>query len=469
MISASMPEKIDFLLALPPRHLFRTAVEFAGRGYSIGIHSGDPSFAVGWSERLKQQISDLSQENIHYIDMRQFLKAADLDPLNLEQEIARVETKYGLDSMRGFCFAEKCYTFEGDLRLFRKAVKYFLAIEAIFDAYEIKCVVQYLGGEIETLAISLVARQRGIPVLYPGENLFPNRMILYEDEQLTTDFNLRRLAEGNEDEKRKFREHLQSFFAVKTVSIIPDKRDRWEKVRHWLEALFQVLTGQMPRGRLGVFAFYKKEGLLRWLSQWFGYSDFNAGEKYIYFPLHTVYDTQITIRNPQFYQQAFLVEYLSRCLPQGYLLYIKEHPNSVDMPYKWLRLLSRLPNVRVLRAGINSHDIIRHARAVVTICSTVGFEALHYAKPVIVLSPNWYLRGKGVTFDVENLADLPHVCKLALEAQVDESKVYDALFSLFCSMYEGALMTTDSTDYRAVADSFVAKARERGVQFHVRS
>lgn len=464
-----MPEKIDFLLALPPRHLFRTAVELADRGYAIGIHSGDPSFAVGWSDSLRRHISDLERVNIRYIDMRQFLKAADRQPLDLEQEIARVETRYGLDSMRGFCFAEKCYTFESDVRLFWKAVKYFRAIEGLFDAYEIKCVVQYLGGEIETLAISLVARQRGIPVLYPGENLFPNRMILYRDEQLTTNFNLRRLAEGSEDEKRQFQEHLRSFFAAKTVSIIPDKRDRWEKAQHWLEALFQVLTGQMPRRRLGVFAFYKKEGLLRWLSQWSQYSDFNAGEKYVYFPLHTIYDTQITIRNPQFYQQAFLVEYLSRCLPQGYLLYIKEHPNSVDMPFKWLRLLSRLPNVRILRAGVNSHDIVRQARAVVTICSTVGFEALHYAKPVIVLGPNWYLRGKGVTFDVENLADLPHVCKLALEAHVDESKVHDALFSLFSSMYEGALMTTDSTDYRAVADSFVAKARERGVQFHVHS
>jgi hypothetical protein len=469
MIPSSMPEKIDFLLALPPRHLFRTAVEFANRGYAVGIHSGDPSFTVGWSESLRQQILDLDNENIRFIDMRDFLKAADLQRLDPEQEISRVETKYGLDSMRGFCFAEKCYTFSSDQQLFRKAVTYFRAIERLFDTYEIKCVVQSLGGEIETLAISMVARKRGISVLYPGENLFPNRMILYKDEQLTTNFRLRRLEEAGEDEKRRFHEHLRLFFDAKTVHVVPDKRDWRKKTLHRLRVLFRVMTGQMPRKRLGVFAFYKKEGFLRWMSQWYLYSRFTSDEKYVYFPLHTVYDTQITIRNPQFYQQAFLVEYLSRCLPQGYLLYIKEHPNSVDMPFKWLRFLSRLRNIRILPARVNSHDIVKHARAVVTICSTVGFEALHYAKPVIVLGPNWYLRGKGVTFDVENLADLPHICKLALEAKIDEAKVHDALFSLFSSMYDGSIMTADSTDHRAVVDSFLTKAGELGVAFNVPS
>ena len=186
------------------------------------------------------------------------------------------------------------------------------------------------------------------------------------------------------------------------------------------------------------------------------YSRFNLQEKYIYFPLHQQNDSQITIRNPQFYNQEFLAQVIAQSLPQGYKLYVKAHPGNEQLPISTIKYISKIPNVYLLNVDINSYDIIKNSQAVIIINSSVGFESLLCFKPVIVVG-NWSLKGLGVTIDVSNLFNLRRAIKEAINTKVDKEKVKSLLFSLYNSMYEGSFNVA-IPNLSAIADSLIKKS-----------
>jgi len=184
------------------------------------------------------------------------------------------------------------------------------------------------------------------------------------------------------------------------------------------------------------------------------YSKPSMDSPFIYFPFHVPDDSQITIRNPQFYDQVFLARYIARCLPVGYKLYVKEHPGSY-LSLREKQLLREEENIVLCDPKINSHDLIRHAKAVIIINSTVGFEALHYFKPIVVVG-NWTFRGIGISFDVNNLFELSKTIKRALTEQPDANLVKAFLVSLKGSCWDGSIYTRD-INYGIVVDSLIKK------------
>lgn len=145
--------------------------------------------------------------------------------------------------------------------------------------------------------------------------------------------------------------------------------------------------------------------------------------RFIYFPLHMPFDMQILVRAPQFFRQEHVVDVISRALPQGMKLFIKEHPVSIGWyPFGIMRRLAKIPNVVVLHPRQGSHEVIRKAEAVITINSKVGFEALAYYKPVITLGASFY-RGHGATLDVTDLAGLAGDIKKAVTMVPDRDAI----------------------------------------------
>jgi len=127
-----------------------------------------------------------------------------------------------------------------------------------------------------------------------------------------------------------------------------------------------------------------------------------SGEKYIYYPLHVPHNFQLYVRSPEFINQEALIEYLGRCLPYGYKLYVKEHSAAIGAHALWpTRYYLKSHNTKLIHPRVNSFDLIKNADCVVTINSKVGVEALMQLKPVIVLGKAFY-RGHGITHDVKN-------------------------------------------------------------------
>lgn len=143
-------------------------------------------------------------------------------------------------------------------------------------------------------------------------------------------------------------------------------------------------------------------------------------DPYYFLPLQVHDDSQILLHSPWVRTMEQMVEVVhsavGKAAPAARLV-VKEHP--VDAGRRaYARLRRRYPDVVWLRRG-SVPDLVRRCRAVVTVNSTVGIEALKLGKPVITLGEAFYGL-PGIVHSVRDEADLVRVLKaqdLTVEAE----------------------------------------------------
>lgn len=134
---------------------------------------------------------------------------------------------------------------------------------------------------------------------------------------------------------------------------------------------------------------------------------------YVFFPLQYYRESRMTLRSAPFYDQAWLIEYLSRNIPRTTQLVVKDHPRQVgSLPNKTAREISQFSNF--VPASMSAHKIIRNASAVVTLNNTVGHEALLWGKPVVTLGDALY-SGTKLTSDVHDIDNLDAKISAAID------------------------------------------------------
>lgn len=146
-------------------------------------------------------------------------------------------------------------------------------------------------------------------------------------------------------------------------------------------------------------------------------SDFS--KKFIYLPLHYQPERNSSPQGGVFVDQILVAETLSAALPEGWMLYIKEHPTQwvyrgpdyFSYRFKgYYRALAKLKNARILPIETSTRDMTERSVAVATITGTAGWEAVLARKPVLIFGYPWYRNAPGV-FRVRGVDS----CKEALE------------------------------------------------------
>tara|TARA_B100000676_G_scaffold258383_1_gene266775 strand:- start:40 stop:1632 length:1593 start_codon:yes stop_codon:yes gene_type:complete len=108
------------------------------------------------------------------------------------------------------------------------------------------------------------------------------------------------------------------------------------------------------------------------------------GREFIYFPLHKEPETDFVAASPEFLNQLNAISSLSRDLPAGAILAIKEHIPAFGLrPDNFYEQLSYLKNVVMVDAHESSIGLLLEARATATIAGTAGLEASILGRPVI--------------------------------------------------------------------------------------
>ncbi|MBZ9577545.1 hypothetical protein KJA13_00695 [Patescibacteria group bacterium] len=442
-------QKIDFLIVGASyqgrkNFYYNLAQEFHKKGYQSCVLTG-----------CYEEYRQLKNQQIYCLYLNNLIRILNKIK-NIEEKASQIEKKYNIPSLNNFIFTEKCYCGEKDNYLIKKAIICFEVLEKLLMNLQPKCVIQNQGGEIHRRVLHMIARKRGIPVIYFGESFFPDKMLLHSDEMNTlTEYKNIPWDEVTDNQKREIEKHIEDFVSQKSIF-----RYFFFKKRTLIE-FFRIFLGYVKNRefrnlRIALrtkFKWYIIDNFNKLFSV-FLYQDYLKDEKFIYFPLHVPDDSQITIRNPQFYDQASLALYIAKMIPFGYKLYVKEHPGSL-ISVRDKRRLNKENSIVLLNPRINSHLVIEKSKAIVIINSTVGFEALHYSKPVIVLG-NWNLKGKGITIDVDNIFNLDKAIKFALETRVNPEKIKAFLFSLKESMYEGSILKKN-IDYPLVVQSLIKK------------
>ncbi|WP_031459678.1 capsular polysaccharide export protein, LipB/KpsS family [Chloroflexus sp. MS-G] len=338
------------------------------------------------------------------------------------------EKKYNLLSFK--------QVYNGDRELFDcsenecidRALHYFEAWETIFDANLVDAVVSAIGGELIRTTSYFAARRRGIKTLYLNFFPLPHRFVIVrtlDGNFLNLDLaSLPELSPSQEMEVQRLIDRLISeaprFFSWQPPTIKAEYLSKF--FSRWYFALFTDKYAYPPR-----WVFRKTIYILRRIFNYILSQDLyeqpQLGERFLFFPLHDAEDFQLRVRAPHCQNQEFIVQLIAESLPIGFKLYTKEHPNFLGgINISALRRIKRIPNVRLLPPSVSALDMISAAEAVITVNSTVGFEALVRGKPVITLGPSFY-RGKGITFDVDNFYDLTRVIKQAIGNRPDERLV----------------------------------------------
>lgn len=198
------------------------------------------------------------------------------------------------------------------------------------------------------------------------------------------------------------------------------------------------------------------------------YSEINTKKNYVFFPLHLHYDSCVLIDAIKFYDQLKWVKLISKALPEGYCLYIKEHPvETGTMPIKWIKNMYNLPKVKILKPSINAHDLIKNAKAVAVISSSVGWETIIYDKPLVVLGDPFF-KLDGLTLNMEDEKDLPRLLKKAINTKrMDKQKKYQLIYSMIKSHHKGSYVKESSIefDYRESNIKNIAKGIDNEIRY----
>jgi hypothetical protein len=128
---------------------------------------------------------------------------------------------------------------------------------------------------------------------------------------------------------------------------------------------------------------------------------------FIYLPLAFQPEQSSAPEGGAYADQYLIAHMLSRAVPPGWQILVKEHPsqftyimgtNRPSRSYRFYDDLAALPNVRLLPLSTNPFALIDNAMAVATVTGTSGWEALVRGKPVLHFGYPWWQGCEGAFY-----------------------------------------------------------------------
>jgi len=198
--------------------------------------------------------------------------------------------------------------------------------------------------------------------------------------------------------------------------------------------------------------------------------EFDSSKKYVFYALHMEPEAATQAR-ATFSNQLIIIKTIAQNLPDGWELYVKEHPHQLKNlnnrnRYYYLagikkfrtketyRDILRIPNVKLLDINTKSKSIIESSQAVSSINGTIVLEGIVSKKPILLFSQS--------TTPFQNLNDIFHVKSeedvvIAMNKIQNQLKVnYDDLNGLI-SEYFFKVDRTKTTDYKDLFENLVLR------------
>ncbi|MDP7371009.1 MAG: hypothetical protein QF919_11020 [Nitrospinota bacterium] len=260
---------------------------------------------------------------------------------------------------------------------------------------------------------SLVAERNGIPLVANRQSKVHSRRIYWTMDRAM--FNTRtrgryaEIAESQSPVSQTSREYIDRFREEpKTVHYIAENwrkasQTKWGAV-HWsfillaLRRLDYIVRkrkkGLPPKEVLPRIAgFYRERYLTFWQERMFRKHEPEqlTAFKYIYCPLHKEPELAVNFQAPHCHNQKELIAYLSKTLPHGIKLLVREHRfNLGRRPTAYYKTLLGYPGVELIHPFDPQFKYIRNADLIVTDNGSTGWEGVVFGRPVITLAQTFY-------------------------------------------------------------------------------
>lgn len=171
------------------------------------------------------------------------------------------------------------------------------------------------------------------------------------------------------------------------------------------------------------------------------YQSARSGERFLLYPMHFHPESSTSILAGTYLDEYEVIRNIAFSLPEGIRLYVKDHVSAwAYPPTDFYRRLVRLPNVRLLGPDEPTKQLIKASAAVITLTSTVGYEALLLKKPVFLYGHVFYGFHAGVQ-PIENPAKLRLLIErvLANPPEWDDQYNQDFVCAYYLSTLPGTL------------------------------
>lgn len=114
------------------------------------------------------------------------------------------------------------------------------------------------------------------------------------------------------------------------------------------------------------------------------------GQPLVFVPLHVDPESTLMVESAPFDNQWVMVDWISKSVPLGWLVVVKDHPSATAPIRSWFwKALRRRPNVVVAGRFEDSTPIVQRSQAVATINGSLGLQAASIGKPVISFQPGY--------------------------------------------------------------------------------
>lgn len=160
----------------------------------------------------------------------------------------------------------------------------------------------------------------------------------------------------------------------------------------------------------------------------------NNIDSYVYMPLHLIPESTTFVKAPFYINELNIIEQVSKSLPIGWKLYVKEHQAMVgERDFSFYRAVKKLPNVKLVEFNFYSDPKpwIQNSKGVIAISGTGAYEAAMLGKKSIVFADVPFTLIEGV-YHVRSFHELPSL--IASFGPIDNMKS--------CASYIAAIKST---------------------------
>lgn len=391
-------------------------------------------------------------------------------------------SRYGIKNVNIFLAHEKvAFGIHDSTFLTRKLWRFLCAVDEILSKHvstRNAVMVQEFGGFLSLVAAFYAARAKGLDNIFIEPSFFRGRVVFVRNS-----FSALPVPQYTEIAVSAEVSHYIEQTLNQQQLVIPKKdshhyRSAFKKIqdRKNIRRLFEKLVDKHVLGKreefehIGVHVGRHLTMLLNSFRMKRLYRLLPLDKPFIYYPLHVPHDAALTVRSPAFLDQYALLDYISRVLPLGYKLAIKEHPALVGaIDYRRVSsLLRQNDNICVLSPELNNYRAMSAASAVVTINSKSGAEGLLLGKPVIVLGDAFY-RPSPFAFSLERLDALPDILRAALGRRnepTDQNGIRSYFQGVWNCSFPGELYVNEPNNVAQFSRSLV-NFLELGTEDHV--
>jgi len=358
-------------------------------------------------------------------------KKPDLDYLGKFEKTNKIDLWKLAHSERIFYKYNKYHKFSNDeiLEILEQECKLFeKVLDEINPDFLVIKMVDYHHGQL----LCEICKSRGIKILTLSPTRFGNRYMITEEAGLNDPLNKIDIDESKFKNFEELRENIKKYSIQQSKHGKKFKSSKTVQFKASLNFFFKVCNNEYRKyvfhtGRTRLNVFRNEIGLI--LNRNLRYSflnkiaikDINENEKFIYFTLHSEPERALLIPAPFYMNQLSVIENISKSIPVGYRLYVKEHPTQRIFGWreqKWYEELIQLPNVKLVHPDVSNEKLLKNSQLSISIGGTVGLEAAFFDKPSIVFTNVIYSMLKSVT-KIENISELPEKIRSSLKLKVE--------------------------------------------------